>query len=296
MTQEERRQRITRSQTQRGFIPQQQGYYPGSQLSPYGQPLIQQVPLVPQRQTPQTNVERLRIFLQKDLIKPPTKKEIFMTIYNTISEEDFKVKISAIFFKLLNSYIANKSLNINDIHTIIQNQTTSRQANKYFNPGKTSEGDYIDRGGHTRKSNAYNKFLQKIQSLFEIAGLQTDTTTTTTKSEMTDMINLLVDDVIQRGRISFKRQRGGATIITPGPALFNKDTELTDNIAFDKEFIQNLPKKYIQIIDNMYANIEERYKLLAENVFKKHFINRKTAIKAEELINILQPIIVEKND
>ena len=113
---------------------------------------------------------------------------------------------------------------------------------------------------------------------------------------MTDMINLLVDDVIQRGRISFKRQRGGATIITPGPALFNKDTELTDNIAFDKEFIQNLPKKYIQIIDNMYANIEERYKLLAENVFKKHFINRKTAIKAEELINILQPIIVEKND
>ena len=287
MTQEQRRLNITRSQTQRGFMPQQQGYYPGSQLSQYGQPLIPQVPLVPQRQTRQTNVERLRISLQKDLAKKAGRREIFMKQYTKISDDDFKAKISNIFFDLLQSYTANESFDENKIHTIIQKYTPST-AHNYFHPGEKAESEYTKRPQMAQAGNTYRKFLQKILRLFTF-DQQSDTANP--RNDMSDMINQLVTEAIQSGDIVFipgRSARGGAM-----SRVFNK-AELTDNIAFDKEFIQNLPKKYIQIIDNMYANIEKRYILLAENIFKKHFINRKTAIKEEELINILQPIIVEK--
>ena len=288
MTQEQLRLNITRSQTQRGFMPPQQGYYPGSQLSPYGQSLIQQVPLVPQRQTPKTNVERLRISLQKDLAKKAGSRDIFMKNYkiSKISDDDFKATISDIFFDLLQSYTKGDSFDETKIHTIIQTHTPNI-AHKYFQPGEKAEYKYTEHPQMAQASNAYRKFLLKIMRLFTF-DQQSDTANP--KNDMVDMITQLVNEAIQRGNIEFmpgRSARGGGT------ALFNKDTELTDK-AFDKEFIQNLPKKYIQIIDNMYANIEKRYILLAENIFKKHFINRKTAIKEEELINILQPIIVEK--
>ena len=45
----------------------------------------------------------------------------------------------------------------------------------------------------------------------------------------------------------------------------------------------------------MYKRITDHYINVAEKVFKKYFINRKTSIKEQELMTILQPIIREDN-
>ena len=169
MTPEQRRLNITRSQTQRGFMPQQQVYYPGSQLSPYGQSLIQQVPLVPQRQTSKTNVERLRISLDKDLTKNPARRDIFMKNYkiSKISEDDFKDTISGIFFDLLQSYTNGDSFDETKIHTIIQTNTPNI-AHKYFQPGEKAESKYTKNPEMANASNSYGRFLQKIMRLSSI--------------------------------------------------------------------------------------------------------------------------------
>ena len=76
--------------------------------------------------------------------------------------------------------------------------------------------------------------------------------------------------------------------------------ELYQNVlyqnVFNTETIQQMPTKIIQMRNDLYRRIKERYGNIAEHLFKKHFINRKTYIKEEQLLHILTPIIKEKNN
>lgn len=105
-------------------------------------------------------------------------------------------------------------------------------------------------------------------------------------AELSDIISIKIND--------FFSQQGGAALLSE-----EKLKELYENIlyqnVFNTETIQQMPTKIIQMRNDLYRRIKERYGNIAEHLFKKHFINKKTYIKEEQLLNILKPIIKEKN-
>ena len=105
-------------------------------------------------------------------------------------------------------------------------------------------------------------------------------------AELSDIISIKIND--------FFSQQGGAALLSG-----EKLEELYQNVlyqnVFNTETIQQMPTKIIQMRNDLYRRIKERYGNIAEHLFKKHFINKKTYIKEEQLLNILKPIIKEKN-
>ena len=72
--------------------------------------------------------------------------------------------------------------------------------------------------------------------------------------------------------------------------------DILNKKVFNEQTIREMPTKIIQMRNDLRRRIKERYANIAEHLFKKHFINRKTYIKDTELFNILTPIIKEKNN
>ena len=72
--------------------------------------------------------------------------------------------------------------------------------------------------------------------------------------------------------------------------------DILNKKVFNEQTIREMPTKIIQMRNDLRRRIKERYANIAEHLFKKHFINRKTYIKDTELFNILTPIIKEKKN
>ena len=83
--------------------------------------------------------------------------------------------------------------------------------------------------------------------------------------------------------------------IIGGAQAYSIDVILNKKV-FNEQTIREMPTKIIQMRNDLRRRIKERYANIAEHLFKKHFINRKTYIKDTELFNILTPIIKEKNN
>ena len=83
--------------------------------------------------------------------------------------------------------------------------------------------------------------------------------------------------------------------IIGGAQAYSIDVILNKKV-FNEQTIREMPTKIIQMRNDLRRRIKERYANIAEHLFKKHFINRKTYIKVEQLLHILTPIIKEKNN
>ena len=86
-----------------------------------------------------------------------------------------------------------------------------------------------------------------------------------------------------------------SSAIIGGAQAYSIDDILNKKV-FNEQTIREMPTKIIQMRNDLRRRIKERYANIAEHLFKKHFINRKTYIKDTELFNILTPIIKEKKN
>ena len=186
---------------------------------------------------------------------------------NRASETELILATTNIFIDLIKMTTNNER----DIYDILDRHTHVKGIGNYYN-GSVRDWQRKDKLSKTPKDiiDLLSNFVNQINP-----NDKSRNKSTLTVSVVNDMVSATISPIFM--------QQGGAERID------------SSKKAFDEKILQEMPTKIIEIRKNLYKRIKERYINIAEKVFKKHFINRKTAIKEEELFTILQPIIREKN-